>query len=108
MSTKSRRRRSSQTQDIGSAGRESGGRPKGIVSGGLVPSPFTRVAHELPASEWADAFDWYSFICASCASETHISRELSQTLEDFALMCSWLYGDPPVCSYCAQAERGMA
>ena len=103
------RRRGSHAHDSGSAGRESGGRPKGTVSDGLLRSPFEAVAcpAELVEGGWADGFDWYSFICSYCAEEVNLSREFTQPLDDFWLMCSWLYGDPPICTNCLLAARGI-
>jgi len=45
-------------------------------------------------------YDWHTFFCTGCGQETSVGREPRQSVEDFALMCSWLYGDPPVCSTC--------
>jgi hypothetical protein len=50
--------------------------------------------------DWEAAFDWYTFVCAACGEERHVGRDPEQPIEDFALMCQWLYGDPPVCSSC--------
>jgi hypothetical protein len=47
-----------------------------------------------------DDLDWRCFICSSCGEETFVGRDLSQSVEDFALMCDWLYGYPPTCSSC--------
>jgi len=52
---------------------------------------------------WADAFDWYTFRCVACGEETYVGREPAQTVEDFALVCDWLYGVLPVCTSCKLA-----
>lgn len=49
---------------------------------------------------WELGFDWYTFTCVGCGELTHVGRPPYQALEDFWLMCEWLYGRPPVCSAC--------
>jgi hypothetical protein len=56
--------------------------------------------------DWDSGFDWYTFTCAACGELTYVGRDLAQSVEDFALMCWWLYGDPPECSAC-QSARGL-
>lgn len=58
---------------------------------------YPRCAERFPE---LDALDWYSFHCAGCGQETFVGRQAEQSPADFAEMCSWLYGDPPLCSYC--------
>jgi hypothetical protein len=102
------KRRGSHTHSKGSAVRHEQhelGRPKGIVSGGLLQSPTRSLRRSTtPALDWADGFDWYSFNCTTCADEVVVGRDLDQSLEDFRLMVSWLHGDPPICSYCLRPE----
>lgn len=62
-------------------------------------------ARGLPLSDdVAAAFDWHTFICTGCATETFVGREPQQSVEDFVQMCEWLYGSPPVCSHCLGRE----
>jgi hypothetical protein len=94
----------------GSAGRESGGRPKGTVSTGLLQSPFEQREAgppELAGEDWSNAFDWYSFVCSGCGDEVYVAHDLDQALESFALMCHWIHGEPPICSECLIHERGL-
>ena len=96
------------THGEGFAGRDSGGRPKGIASEGLLQSPFEH-CEEIPPEiepQWAQGFDWYTFICSACGTETYISRELHQSVPEFVEMCSWLFGRPPVCGAC-QGRYGL-
>lgn len=53
---------------------------------------------------WLSSFDWYTFTCSSCGELTYTSRDPKQSLEDFALMCLWIFGEPPVCSECQRPE----
>lgn len=109
MSTRSRRRRGhTHTHDTGSAGRESGGRPQGSVSGGLLQSPFEHrqaPPGELEEQPWAAAWDWFSFVCSSCGEEVYVARDTAQPVCDFYLMCTWIYGAPAICSECRQEAR---
>ena len=57
-----------------------------------------------PAFSLSDGFDWFTFVCSSCGTETFVGREPHQSLEDFQQMCEWLYGTPPVCSACARPD----
>ncbi len=108
MRTRSRRRRGPHTHGNGSAIRESEGRPQGIASGGLLRSPFEHHAappSELVSEEWAASFDWFSFVCTSCGQDTYVTRDWSQCVADFYLMCTWIYGVKPVCSACQAVAR---
>lgn len=53
------------------------------------------------AAELGEAFDWFAFHCHACGEEVVVGRQLSQTVEEFALMIEWIYGEPPLCTYCS-------
>jgi hypothetical protein len=55
-----------------------------------------------------EQFDWLAFVCQGCGQETFIGREPTQSIEDFALMCEWLYGDPPSCTNCLRPDGEYA
>jgi ribosomal protein L37AE/L43A len=60
-----------------------------------------RLRRSVDASE-LDRLDWFSFVCVACGQETYVAREAVQAVTEFATMCSWLFGDPPVCSFCRE------
>jgi hypothetical protein len=75
------------------------GTPRESGRAATRPDPAAQRA-SLTGAGCLDALDWFTFVCEGCGQETFVGRELSQSLEDFAQMCDWLYGDPPVCTVC--------
>ena len=57
-----------------------------------------------PSSELLEELDWFSFVCAYCGETTNVGKEPTQTTAEFVAMCEWVYGDPPLCTYCARPE----
>lgn len=53
-----------------------------------------------PTASVLDQLDWFTFHCSACGEETFVGRSHDQSVDDFWLMCEWLYGDPPICSPC--------
>lgn len=86
------------------SGRFSGGWHKGALASG---SDEPNCHQQIPKSSWQSGFDWYTFVCAVCGFETSVGRSPEQSVDDFALMVSWMYGDPPVCTVCLHPERGL-
>ena len=76
--------------------------PKGGLAAELVPSPARKGNRDSETDSWEAGFDWFSFVCVGCGEHTFIGRDRSQPVEDFALMCEWLFGFPPLCSSCSR------
>src|SRR5579862_197399 len=76
-----------------------GGVPQGgAVSGGAPAEPRQEGERQIPPP--GENFDSRRFTCAGCATEVVVIRERGQSVEDFALMCEWRFGHPPVCAEC--------
>ena len=58
----------------------------------------------VPEKPLWDQFDWFTFHCASCGQETFVGREPVQSVTEFKVMCEWLFGDPPICSFCLSSQ----
>jgi len=54
---------------------------------------------------WDELLDWRTFHCSWCGEETHVGRDVRQSVEDFVAMNEWVYGDPPVCHGCQADAR---
>lgn len=96
-------RRRSRDRTGTATGNLSEGQLRGGVHAGSYRSParsLRRSQQEPPQMPWEQGFDWFTFHCNGCGTETYVGREPSQSIEDFALMCEWLYGTPPICSTC--------
>ena len=74
---------------------------RGELEAGFSGALLDRLRSDPP---WASAFDWHTFYCVGCGQHTAVGREPWQSVADFAQMCEWLFGDPPICSACLHAS----
>jgi len=80
-------------------------RPTGRDSGVAPPEPRQDTAAAKPPWDVLDRLDWYSFACAGCGERIYVGRASDQTVLEFAQLCYWLYGEPPVCRICQERAR---
>ena len=102
-------RRGSHTR-TGTAAEKSEGLTKGWSAGGLLRSPARSPTEAIgpapvpPPWDVLEEYDWFTFNCTGCGEETFVGREPEQSVSEFKTMCDWLYGSPPVCSFCLSMQ----